>query len=252
MSYLSFDRTTMINLDESLSREILRTNRSGAYSCSTIVDCNTRKYHGLLVIPIPELDDENHVLLSSLDETVIQHGAEFNLGLHKYQGNNYSPRGHKYIRSYDCEVVPKTTYRVGGVLLTKEKVFVHHENRILIRYTLVDAHSATTLRFRPFLAFRSVREYTHENPTANRDFTRIDCGIKTCMYPSYPELFMQFSKQNEFHFEPYWYRGIEYTKEQERGYHFNEDLYVPGYFEMSIRKGESIVFSAGISEIDAK
>ena len=252
MSYLSFDRTTMINLDESLSREILRTNRSGAYSCSTIVDCNTRKYHGLLVIPIPELDDENHVLLSSLDETVIQHGAEFNLGLHKYQGNNYSPRGHKYIRSYDCEVVPKTTYRVGGVLLTKEKVFVHHENRILIRYTLVDAHSATTLRFRPFLAFRSVREYTHENPTANRDFTRIDCGIKTCMYPSYPELFMQFSKQNEFHFEPYWYRGIEYTKEQERGYHFNEDLYGPGYFEMSIREGESIVFSAGISEIDAK
>lgn len=45
----------------------------------------TRKYHGLLVIPVPNLDDENHVLLSSLDETVIQHGAEFNLGLHKYR-----------------------------------------------------------------------------------------------------------------------------------------------------------------------
>ena len=78
MSYLRFDKTLMTNLEESLMREVLRTNRSGAYHCSTIVDCNTRKYHGLLVIPVPELDDENHVLLSSLDETVIQHGAEFN------------------------------------------------------------------------------------------------------------------------------------------------------------------------------
>ena len=80
MSYLHFDKTLMVNLEESLPREILRTNSAGAYHCTTIVDCNTRKYHGLLVIPVPNLDDENHVLLSSLDETVIQHGAEFNLG----------------------------------------------------------------------------------------------------------------------------------------------------------------------------
>lgn len=248
MSYLRFDKTTMTNLNESLPREVLRTNRSGAYHCSTIVDCNTRKYHGLLVIPVPDLDDDNHVLLSSLDETVLQHGAEFNLGLHKYQGNNFSPKGHKYIREFECDTVPKTTYRVGGVILTKEKVFVHHENRILIRYTLVDAHSATTLRLRPFLAFRSVREYTHENPAALRDYELVDNGIKTCMYPGYPELFMQLNKKNEFHSEPYWYKGIEYPKEQERGYLFNEDLYVPGYFEVSIKKGESVVFSAGVCE----
>ena len=249
MSYLRFDKTLMTNLGESLPREILRTNRSGAYHCTTIVDCNTRKYHGLLVIPVPELDDENHVLLSSLDETVIQHGAEFNLGLHKYQGDNYSPRGHKYIREYECDKVPTTIYRVGGVVLKKEKLFVHHENRILIRYTLLDAHSATKLRLRPFLAFRSVRQYTHENPVASRDYQEVDNGIKTCMYAGYPELFMQLNKKNEFHFQPDWYRGIEYPKEQERGYDFNEDLYVPGYFEVDIQKGESVVFSGGVSEV---
>ena len=248
MSYLRFDKTLMTNLEESLPREILRTNRSGAYHCSTIVDCNTRKYHGLLVIPIPELDDENHVLLSSLDETVIQHGAELNLGLHKYHGDNFSPRGHKYIREFECEKVPTTWYRVGGVILKKEKVFVHYENRILIRYTLVDAHSETTLRFRPFLAFRSVRQYTHENAQANRHYDLVENGIKTSMYPGYPELYMQLNKPNEFHFQPDWYRGIEYPKEQERGYDFNEDLYVPGYFEVDIKKGESIVFSGGVSE----
>lgn len=252
MSYLQFDKTLMTNLQESLYREILRTNRSGAYHCSSIVDCNTRKYHGLLVIPIPELDDENHVLLSSLDETVIQHGAEFNLGLHKYQGDNFSPRGHKYIREFECEKVPTTLYRVGGVILKKEKVFVHHENRILIRYTLVDAHSETTLRLRPFLAFRSVRQYTHENAQASRHYDEVQNGIKTCMYPGYPELYMQFNKEAKFVYQPDWYRGIEYPKEQERGYDFNEDLYVPGYFELNIHKGESIVFSGGISDGDTQ
>ena len=249
MSYLKFEKALMTNLQESLPKELLRTNRSGAYSCSTIVDCNTRKYHGLLVVPIPELDGDNHVLLSSLDPTVIQHGAEFNLGLHKYQGNNFSPMGHKYIREFDCDKVPTTLYRVGGVILKKEVVFQHYEDRILIRYTMVDCHSATTLRFRPFLAFRSVRQFTHENGTASREYSAVDNGIKTCMYAGYPDLYMQFSKNNEFVFAPDWYRGVEYPKEQERGYASNEDLYVPGYFEMPIKKGESIVFAASTSEI---
>ena len=249
MSYLRFDKAQMTNLQESLPKEILRTNRSGAYSCSSIVDCNTRKYHGLLVVPVPELDDENHVLLSSLDETVIQHGAQFNLGLHKYSGNVYSPNGHKYIRSCEWDKLPTTIYRVGGVILKKEKVFQHFENRILIRYTLVDAHSVTTLRLRPFLAFRSVEDCTHENGRASREYQLIDNGIKTCLYPGYPELMMQLNKANEFVFEPNWYRGIEYQKEQELGYDYKEDLYVPGYFEFNIKKGESVVFSAGLSEL---
>ena len=251
MSNLRFEKAVMTNLEESLRRELLRTNRSGAYSASTLVDCNTRKYHGLLVVPVPELDDDNHVLLSSLDCTVIQHGAEFNLGLHKYQGNNFSPKGHKYIREFDASLVPTTTYRVGGVVLKKEVIFQHYEDRILIRYTLVDAHSATTLRFRPFLAFRSVRSFTHENMTASREYSPVDNGIKTCMYAGYPDLFMQFSKKNEFIFQPDWYRGVEYPKEQERGYASNEDLYVPGYFEMPIKKGESIVFAGSTSQIKA-
>ena len=75
MSYLKFDRRLMANLDESTQREYIRTNRKGAYCCSSIVGCNTRKYHGILVVPVPELSDNNHVLLSSLDLTIVQHGV---------------------------------------------------------------------------------------------------------------------------------------------------------------------------------
>lgn len=252
MSYLHFDKSMMTNLQEALPKEILRTNRSGAYSSSSIVDCNTRKYHGLLVVPVPEIDNKNHVLLSSLDETVIQHGAEFNLGLHKYSGDVFSPNGHKYIRECSWEKIPTTIYRVGGVILKKEKVFQHFHNRVLIRYTLLDAHSVTTLRLRPFMAFRRADQLTHENAAVNREYQEVDNGIKTCMYYGYPDLYMQTNKKAEFVFIPNWYKGIEYPKDQELGYDYKEDLYVPGYFEFNIKKGESIIFSAGLEEVKTR
>ena len=171
MSYLKFQKALMTNLQESLRREYLRTSRSGAYSSSTVVDCNTRKYHGLFVVPIPSIDDVNHVLLSSLDASVVQHGAEFNLGLHLYQGGVCSPNGHKYIREYNCDRVPTTIYRVGGVMLRKETIMQNYDDRVMVRYTVDDAHSPVTLRLRPFLAFRRCDELTHENYQAKRDYS---------------------------------------------------------------------------------
>lgn len=252
MSYLKFDKNLLINLEQSLPKEMLRTNQAGAYHCTSLVGCNTRKQHGLLVIPIKEMGNRPHVLLSTLDETVIQHGAPFNLGIHRYQGSVYSPNGHKYIREFDCESVPRMTYRVGGVILTKEKIFISQENRILIRYTLVEAHSATTLRFRPFLAFREVNSLCIANDAINRAVTPCENGVASCLYDGFPTLYMQFSHKPVWVDEPNWYNGIEYVKDLERGVPYCEDLWVPGYFEVPIRKGESIIFSAGVSEINPR
>ena len=247
MSYLKFDKNLLINLEQSLPKEMLRTNKSGAYHNTTIIGCNTRKQHGLLVIPIPEMDDKAHILLSSLDETVIQHGAPFNLGLHEYEGGVFSPNGHKYIREFTCETVPSMTYRVGGVILKKEKVFISHQNRILIKYTLLDAHSETKMRFTPFLAFRNANDLCVENNVINKEIKPVDNGISTCLYHGYPELYMQFSKPAEWINNGNWYKNIVYNKDRDRGIPYKEDLWVPGYFELPIEKGESIIFSASTS-----
>lgn len=245
MSYLKFDKDLIISLEYSLYRNVLRTNRRGAYQNTSISGCNTTKYQGLLVMPVPNLDDDNHLILSSFDETVIQHGAEFNLGIHKYSGDNYSPRGHKYIREFSSESIPRTIYRVGGVVLSKEILFSLQKNSVMIRYTLVEAHSATTIRFKPFLAFRNIFKLTQENDVADKSYREVENGISTCMYTGYPELYMQFNANVKFVYQPHWNKGVEYLQDMQAGDTYKEDLYVPGYFEMPIKKGDSIIFSAG-------
>lgn len=249
MGYIKFDKTQLINLEYSLRKELVRSNRAGAFSCATILGCNTRKYHGLLICPQPQLDGELHVLLSMVDETVIQRDAAFHLGVNKYPGK-FHPKGHKYVRDFSADIIPIVTYRVGGVVLTKETLFVAEKEMVLIRYTLVEAHSPTKIRLQPFLAFRNIHRLSKRNIDLNTKYDFIENGIRVKMYDGYSDLYLQLSKKNsEYIHAPDWYNDLEYIKEMDRGYEHHEDLYVPGFFELPIKKGESIVLSASTSQV---
>ncbi len=248
MSYIEFNKEQLVNLEFSLNREVIRSNRAGSYGSSTIINCNTRKYHGFLVVPQPAIDGENHILLSSIDETIIQNDAEFNLGIHKYPGDNYAPKGHKYVEKFVAEPIPVLTYRVGGVVLEKELLFSQKEDRIIVKYTLVDAHSPTKIKIKPYLAFRNIHKLSKANNGVDKRYEAVKNGIKTRMYQGYSHIYMQFSKEANYTHVPDWYYNIEYQQEQERGYDYQEDLYVPGFFEFAIEKGESVYFSVGIEE----
>ena len=243
MGYLKFDRNKLVNLEYSLKREVLSTDRAGGYCSTTVICCNTRKYHGLLVVPIAEFGGANHVLLSGVDETIVQHGQAFNLGIHKYPGV-YEPRGHKYIQDLEYDPLFSLVFQVGGVMFKKEVMLVHNEPHLMIRYTLLDAHSDTILRLKPFLAFRNAHQLSHANMVANTRHEVIENGIASRLYDGFPTLHMQLSKENEFVGSPDWYYNVEYQEEKNRGYDYREDLFVPGYFEVPIKKGESVIFSA--------
>ncbi|MBR5196660.1 MAG: glycogen debranching enzyme family protein [Alistipes sp.] len=243
MSGLKFDKRELANLEYSLDREMLATDRRGGYMSTTIVGCNTRKYHGLMVAPIDQ-SERTYVLLSSLDETIVQHDQSFNLALHRYQGV-YEPRGHKYITDFEYTPTPTITYRVGGVVLRKELLWVHRRTQLLIRYTLVDAHSDTTLRLRPLLAYRDKHALSKANMEADGRAYPIPYGVKCRLYEGFPWLHMQLNKEDaEFVAAPDWFYNFEYRKELARGYEAYEDLLTTGYFECSIKKGESVIFSA--------
>lgn len=248
MSALTFDKSELGNLEYSLQREMLATDRIGGYMSTTIVCCNTRKYHGLMVAPI-DGSDRTYVLLSSLDETVVQHDQSFHLALHRFRGV-YEPRGHKYITDFEYTPTPTITYRVGGVILRKELLWIHHRTQLMIRYTLADAHSRTRLRLRPFLAFRDKHALSKANMEADGRSYPIPGGVKCRLYRSFPWLYLQTDKPGtEFVAAPDWYYGFEYPKEIERGYDGYEDLLTTGYFETELEKGESIIFSASLDQM---
>lgn len=246
MAFLKFNKSELVNLSYSLKREIICANKTGAYCNTSIVTCNTRRYHGLLAVPIDAFGGKKHLLLSSLDESLILNGKQFNLGIHCY-GSVYEPRGHKYIIDFEADPVPKITYRVGEIVFTKSILLVPDSDQVMIRFELVNAPAKVKLLLTPFLAFRDIHALTDENPNARTEGWEIPNGMAFNLYDGFPDLNMQFNtKDVSFETAPCWYKGITYSDEYRRGFACKEDLYVPGHFETEMKPGDAIVFSASV------
>ena len=248
MAFLKFNKSELVNLEYSLKREIILANRTGAYCNTSIVTCNTRRYHGLLAVPVEQFGGYRHILLSSLDESLTLRGKRFNLGIHCY-GDVYEPRGHKYIVDFDADPVPTVIYKIGEMVFRKTIVLCPDENQLLIKYELEKAPAKVKLELKPFLAFRNFHALTGENDQACTDYEPVQNGVAFNMYPGYPDLNLQLSTSaSAFKYAPDWYKGITYSDEMRRGYDCREDLWVPGTFETELKPGDSIVFAATAGE----
>ena len=250
MAFLKFNKSELVNLSYSLKREIILANKTGAFCNTSIVTCNTRRYHGLLGVPVDRFGGDKHLLLSSLDESLVLRGKRFNLGIHCY-GDIYEPRGHKYIVDFDADPVPQITYKIGEMVFRKSIVLAQDKDQVLIKYELEKAPAPVTLQLKPFLAFRSMHALTAQNGDARTDYVEIPNGVAFNMYEGFPDLNLQLSVKAAFKSVPYWYNGITYSDEYRRGFDCREDLFVPGWFELKMKEGESIVFSASVEEAAA-
>ena len=155
MAFLKFNKSELVNLSYSLKREILVANKTGCYCNTSIVTCNTRRYHGLFALPVEKFGGGKYMLLSSVDESIVMGGKQFNLGIHCY-GDEYEPRGHKYIVDFDADRVPEITYKVGEILFRKSILMAPDTDQVLVKYEVLEAPMKTTLHLKPFLAFRNV------------------------------------------------------------------------------------------------
>lgn len=248
MAFLKFNKSELVNLTYSLKREIICANKTGAYCNTSIVTCNTRRYHGLLAVMLDRFGGDKFLLLSSLDESLIVDGKQFNLGIHRY-GDIYEPRGHKYVIDFQADPVPQITYKVGEIVFTKTILLVPDTDQVLIKFDLVKAPAKTTLQLKPFLAFRNIHALTHQNPDVRTDADEVVNGVSFRLYPNFPDLYLQMStKEAVYKHAPFWYNGVTYSDERRRGFECTEDLMVPGVFEVDMKSGESVVFSASTKE----
>jgi len=250
MSFLKFNKAELVNLSYSLKREILLANKSGAVCNTSTVTCNTRRYHGLLSVTLDRFGGDKYLLLSSLDETLVLSGKRFNLGIHCY-GDIYDPRGHKYIVDFEADPAPKITYKVGNLVFTKTLLLNPDRDQVMIRYALEEGPASVKLLLKPFLAFRNVHDLTHRNDVAMTAAREVPGGVSFKLYPGFPDLFLQLNTRSAtFEPSPCWYEGITYSDEYRRGFDCREDLFVPGDLELTLKKGDDVVFSASISEVN--
>src|ERR1700732_3138115 len=123
---IQFERETWSDLEVALRREWLETNGLGGFASSSIINLNTRRYHGLLVAATkPPVG--RAVLLSKLEETLIVGAERFELSVNQYAGAIH-PKGYRYLNSFRLDPFPIFTYRAGGFEIEKRIFLVHCEN----------------------------------------------------------------------------------------------------------------------------
>ncbi len=248
MAFLKFNKSELVNLGYSLKREILSSNKSGAYCNTSILTCNTRRYHGLLAVTLDRFGGHRYLLLSAVDESIVVNGKQFNLGIHCY-GGQYDPKGHKYIVDFSADPVPQITYKIGEVIFRKTILLAQDRDQVLIKYELLQSSVPVKLILKPFLAFRNIHDLTHQNSEANLDATEIRNGVAFRMYSNFPDLNLQLSDSKSiFKSSPHWNLNITYSDEYRRGFDCVEDLYVPGTFETNLKADGSVVFSASLNQ----
>lgn len=223
------------------NREWLETDGRGGYASTTLPNCHTRRYHGLLVANL-RAPEGRHLLLSKLEDSLLAEGEEYFFSSHRYPGLLFPPET-PILREFLLDLCPRFTYRAGRSIVTKSILMPRGKELLLIRYDLDRCPKGGLLRLKPFLAFRGYHELTHENSFLHARTERIENGFRIEPYEGMPTLTVQTSRVSRFTPSPVWYNRFQYTEERERGFDWEEDLFLPGNLEIPVEKKCTIILS---------
>lgn len=227
----NFDKAACQNTRRALNKEWILANGLGDYSSSSILCCNTRKYHALLAVNTPF---GRHVLVQGLEESILGGNKEFFFSTRQHP-MTLCPNGHVYQESFDLARWPSFTYRIGNTRIVRELLLVKGESRLVLRYTVTGGKLPPLhLRIKPLLAYRNFHAMTHANNALNVRTNSIPHGFSITPYEGLPSLSVQVHEQHRFLPTPTWYYNVEYWQEFERGFPYSEDLFSPGMIEIPL------------------
>src|SRR5260221_8204531 len=234
-------------LQPHLSQEFLLTNGMGAFSFSTVVGCNTRRYHGLLCAAThPPLG--RMMTLSRLGEILYLDGRMdrlLELSVNQFEGGNIHPRGDRYLQTFELGRTAKWIFNVDGVEVTKELQLVWGQNVVGVRYT-IKPQGSRVMRFEllPFVAMRDFHSLRHGT---DFPFRTVSSGGHAKVEDGRNALHLRAS-WGDFHDNPDWWRGHKYAVEAERGQDDTEDLFNPGRFVLEGTGEMAVTLWAGLSD----
>ena len=234
---LTKDRITLQNFHEAVRYEWLETNGLGGFAGSSIIGCNNRRYHGLLIASMKP-PAERIALVSKLDETIIIGEEKFELACNNY-GEVISPEGNKFQESFSKKLFPEFVYHAGGVELKKTIAMIHGENTTLIIYEVIRSEYEFVLELLPLISVRDYHSLMHANDSLNRNADFRKGVLKIQAYDSTPEIFI-YVPHSTLLLQPEWYFHFHYEIEKYRGLDFSEDLFSHGKFLVNLKEGDTL------------
>ena len=232
---IQFGREVCGDLAAGLRREWLVTNGLGGYASSTVTGINTRRYHGLLVAALtPPV--ERTVLVGGLIEWATYDGQRYPLSTHEYSGGTIDPQGYRYMQSFDMQgTLPVWTYAFGDALVERRLWMVYGSNTTYVMYTLVRGTLELDLEITPLVIYRSFHALTSGQGW--------QIGVETkpmgAVIHAYDQArpFQLLADTGRFEQQGYWFWNFYYREEAARGMDSRSDLYVPGTFTVTLRRG---------------
>ena len=242
-----------LNLENGLKKEWLVTNGIGGFASSTIIGTNTRKYHGLLVVPIIP-PARRRLILSKIDESIIIDKRKYELFTNV--GKNYISQGYKYQISFEKSMLPVFQYKVEDVEITKIICMEHFKNTVGVYYKIKNGKKSSKLILTPVMNFRNAHGINknhifkvEQKVKGQKLELKIDDGN-----PIYIKI--NDGKYIEHHNDTFF--NMFYIEEEKRGFEAEENHTVPGRYEIELEPGEekevSFICSTeeNIEEIDAR
>lgn len=242
--------TASMDFETLQSMEWLETNGLGGYASSTIANCNSRKYHGLLVCQIPGLPDRQ-TLLSTLEESLLTDESEEFFSVHRFPGVIH-PKGHLLLKEFSREPLPSFTYHIKKIILKKQCMLLQGEDTLLIKYSLIRNPGEAALKIQPLLAFRNFHQLSRVNGRVRTDAERRNSQLSFAPYEGMPSLFLAVSHPYEYRHNPDWYRNFVYDEEKHRGFEDSEDLLRPGALEIRFRGNAEIIAAFSTKPLDRR
>lgn len=244
-----------LNLENGLKKEWLITNGLGGYASSTVIGCNTRKYHGLLIAPYVA-PGRRKLILSKLDESLEIEGVKHNL--YTNIANNFISEGYKYQESFEKDYIPIFTYNVEGIEVKKLICMEYGKNTVCILYKIKTNDKPIKLTLAPVMNNRDFHQMS-----INHKFTlkqTVNRQKVTVIMDNQAENPIYFNTNEGTYIEHYgdMFNNMYYLEEEKRGFYPEENLVVPGRYEIEIGAKEekeiSFVCSLedNIEELDVK
>ena len=218
-------------LEELLEKEWLLTNERGSYSSSTVLACNTRRYHGLLVASL-QPPVQRIVTLSGMLETI--HWGNQNCELANFEfSDRLHPQGYRFLKEFRRDAGVHFIYELEGLAVEKSLYLAHNQDILVINYDFSGSIEQGKLELMPLVALRDFHSLQSSAASLSMDYNE---GVYTAhvLDPHGPAVHFH-CPQAHFDCGPDWWYAMHYRQEQRRGQQDYEDVWAPGCFHIDFQ-----------------